>query len=385
MAILRTWCVWTLALALLVASTYAACPNKCSGHGSCGVNDVCQCMQNWIGGDCSMRQCPLVRAWHDTAEGDNDAHYYQECGNRGSCDREKGVCDCDAGFTGSGCRRMACPDDCSGHGVCDFIEELAENSFDKRIAGTRGIKYELWDQEKIMGCKCDPWYEGHNCAKRTCPKGDDQLTPGQTEMMQLIQVTDDAATPAVAVIEGYLTYFDPYGNAYTTTAIKFDSADQAGTCARIQKALNRLPNNALNKATVGIVAAGTTLFTRDAPRAITSTGGVGAAVSTTAPAFTTQCVVKFKSEPGTSGYQHLLGCNVKVHSASGQQPNTAGLTTGKCTVSEVQVTAGIASTTLALGELAECSGRGVCDYTSGTCKCFTGHMGLACERQEALV
>lgn len=378
---MRKWCLWAMAMALLVAPALGACPNKCSGHGRCGINDVCECMQNWIGGDCSLRQCQFTRAWADTAVGDNDAHYYKECGNRGTCDRDKGVCDCDAGFTGSGCRRMICPEDCSGHGVCDFIEELAKNSFDKAVGGSLTTKYELWDQEKIMGCRCDPGYEGHNCARRTCPKGDDQLTTGQVEMNQAIYT---ANTGSEADYKGYLTYFDPYGNAYTTSEIKFDSADVAGTCTRIQTELRRLPNNVLNNVKVTEMAAGTTLFTRDSPVTTSTTGTVGA-TPTALAAKETRCVVQFRSEPGNTGYQHLLGCNIKPHADKGQQPMSVGLATASCTVTEVQVTATVPTTPPLLTELAECSGRGLCDYNAGICKCYTGHMGLACERQEALV
>merc|ERR1712031_141902 len=28
----------------------------------------------------------------------------------------------------------------------------------------------------------------------------------------------------------------------------------------------------------------------------------------------------------------------------------------------------------------DCSGRGICDYSSGTCKCFSGYAGTACEK-----
>lgn len=373
------WWHWTTVVVLLIAPAFGACPNKCSGHGRCGVNDVCECMQNWIAGDCSLRQCPFSRAWADTAVGDNDAHYYKECGNRGTCDREKGMCDCDVGFTGSGCRRMICPEDCSGHGVCDFIEELAKNGFDKAIGGSLATKYDLWDKEKIMGCRCDPGYEGHNCARRTCPKGDDQLTPGQFEMNQAIFTTNSAAGTSYT---GYLTYFDPYGNAFTTAAITFDGSDNTATCAAIQVELRRLPNNVLNYVNVITMPTGTTLFTRDSPTA--STGTVGG--TPTGPgAKETRCIVRFRPEPGSSGYQYFLGCNVKPHADKGMQPISTGLATASCEVTEVQITSLTASTTLALTELIECSGRGLCDYNSGTCKCYTGHRGLACEKQEALV
>lgn len=43
----------------------AYCPNGCSGHGSCGVNDQCTCYSRidgepaWIYADCSARTCPM--------------------------------------------------------------------------------------------------------------------------------------------------------------------------------------------------------------------------------------------------------------------------------------------------------------------------------------
>ncbi|EEY55366.1 uncharacterized protein PITG_09306 [Phytophthora infestans T30-4] len=318
-----------VALTLLLATpslVLGACPNKCSGHGKCGLNDVCQCMQNWVGGDCSGRQCAFTRAWQDTAQRDDDAHYHAECGSRGTCDRATGECTCDAGFIGSGCRRMQCPNDCSGHGTCEFIEELATDTAHKRIGGVAGRKYTLWDQEKIMGCVCDANYEGHDCSMRSCPRGDDPLTPNQYDMVQAI-ILDKAGG------EGYLTYYDPYGNAYTTEkitlggtlSVAFQPTDDDTTCANIQKALRRLPNNVLNTVTV--------IFT---------------------------------SEPGTTGYQNLLDCNVAAHGdTKGQHPLTTAYRP--------------------LTELTECAGRGTCDYDTGTCECFAGHMGLACQKQEALV
>ncbi|KAE8998519.1 hypothetical protein PR001_g19300 [Phytophthora rubi] len=393
-----------------------ACPNKCSGHGKCGLNDVCDCMQNWIGGDCAGRQCSFTRAWHDTAQRTDDAHYYAECGNRGSCDRTSGECACDAGFVGSGCRRMQCPNDCSGHGTCEFIEELAGDDFHKRIKGVSGRKYTLWDQEKVMGCVCDANYEGHDCSLRTCPKGDDPLTPNQFDMVQAVVLTKPGGT-------GYLTFYDPYGNAYTTEKITFAgsgatfaASDDDNSCAAIQTALRRLPNNVLNTVSVQ-PAARFYGFTRTDPTSPTGTG-------TTTKVFNDDntgtlpydgtgvqdkiiCEIQFLAEPGTTGYQNLLDCNVLAHNdAGGQHPMTAGITGADattCKVYEVYPVDVIITDSNSDGsvldqqidddtkvyrpltELVECSGRGSCDYSTGTCTCFAGHMGLACESQEALV
>merc|ERR1719335_636682 len=62
-----------LTVALLVGLAAAACPNQCSGHGRCEANDKCVCYQQtntpwgqrngWVGADCSLRSCPLGRAF----------------------------------------------------------------------------------------------------------------------------------------------------------------------------------------------------------------------------------------------------------------------------------------------------------------------------------
>jgi hypothetical protein len=110
----------------------AACPNACSGNGVCGANDKCSCYQNFQGADCSLRTCTFTLAWADTADGTNQAHYYAECGNKGVCDRKTGECKCFDGYEGKGCRRSTCPDDCSGHGTCEYIEELAGDYQNRR-------------------------------------------------------------------------------------------------------------------------------------------------------------------------------------------------------------------------------------------------------------
>jgi len=110
----------------------ASCPNACSGNGICGAQDKCSCYQNWQGADCSARTCPSTLAWADTADGTNQAHYYAECGNKGICDRKSGECKCFDGYEGKGCRRSTCPEGCSGHGTCEYIEELASDFADRR-------------------------------------------------------------------------------------------------------------------------------------------------------------------------------------------------------------------------------------------------------------
>lgn len=58
----------------------------------------------------------------------DEGHYYMECSNRGLCDRSTGECECFDGYTGAGCQRLACPEDCSGHGTCETVDELRQQN-----------------------------------------------------------------------------------------------------------------------------------------------------------------------------------------------------------------------------------------------------------------
>ena len=75
--------------------------------------------------DCSARSCPTGVAWSDLPTAQNAAHALAECSNRGTCDRERGKCICFPGFTGESCQRNRCPNDCSGHGRCYSMKQLA--------------------------------------------------------------------------------------------------------------------------------------------------------------------------------------------------------------------------------------------------------------------
>merc|ERR1712159_785214 len=183
----------------------AVCPNQCSGHGTCGADDVCTCYQNWgmadeEGGDCSEMNCPYEFAWVDTPDNTGRFHKYMECSGKGLCDRSTGECECFEGYTGKGCQRMTCPNDCSGHGTCEYIEELSFGSVPgqywggyrahhvthKTVAyGYDGIyttaktfsanAAELWDNHKSMACVCDAGWIDVDCSRRMCPKANDVM------------------------------------------------------------------------------------------------------------------------------------------------------------------------------------------------------------------
>jgi len=57
-------------VASTVAMVAAECPNACSGHGTCGANDMCTCYRNWQASDCSERTCPYGWSFTTTPQGD---------------------------------------------------------------------------------------------------------------------------------------------------------------------------------------------------------------------------------------------------------------------------------------------------------------------------
>mmetsp|Transcript_25027 Transcript_25027/g.34364 ORF Transcript_25027/g.34364 Transcript_25027/m.34364 type:complete len:227 (+) Transcript_25027:1141-1821(+) len=123
-----------------------------------------------------------------------------ECSDRGICNRKTGKCSCFKNFEGSACQRSKCPNDCSGHGRCLSMEQLAQHSNALPLSpGT--YEYNLkqtfensssitWDAKKIFGCLCDSSWEvglaanqtqepewfGSDCSLRHCPSADNPRT-----------------------------------------------------------------------------------------------------------------------------------------------------------------------------------------------------------------
>ncbi|CAN0214803.1 unnamed protein product, partial [Ectocarpus fasciculatus] len=144
----------------------------------------CDCWAGWGGGDCSERICATGLAWSDRATATDTAHGVVECSNRGECDRAAGRCKCMTGFSGAACERSNCPRGCSGHGHCRSMSDYAQD-----YRGDDSIQYlydDVWDSDKLHTCVCDTGYHGFDCALRSCPTGDDPLTTGQVNEIQLV-------------------------------------------------------------------------------------------------------------------------------------------------------------------------------------------------------
>jgi len=412
-------------VALALAGTASAvCPNACSGHGTCGADDVCQCYQNWgmadeKSGDCSEMYCPFEYAWVDAPDMDGNFHKYAECSGKGICDRSTGECECFDGYTGKGCQRMTCPNDCSGHGTCEYIEELPFGV----VPGTyQSEKYlhtitnpgygtalfktpftfggdmdEIWDYHKAMACVCDPGYIELDCSRRMCPKAndvmDERLNTADIFKYQIQNITFYSAGISgngsySTISEFYersfaLTFVSTLNESFTTVPIHIKEETGGITDTeiamgnKVELALQGLPNKVITNVNVNVSFGYETRYA-------TADTEYENAVSMIDLAYM-HMDVEFVGD-SVMGPQNLIIPETDK-CADGCTPQITGLDLMSTTMSGGTTTdlSFVAEKQAADYNNYECGRRGKCDYDSGICECFEGYTGEACSTQTALV
>ena len=352
-----------LSLALLMPSiSDSACPNSCNGHGRCVDVARCECFGTWAGGDCSQRRCPVGRAWADAASAPDAAHAPgAECSARGRCNPRTGRCACEPGFDGEACERMQCPLGCDAHGTCDSMRRhaAAAGAGGAGQAQKAAFSYaRAWDADAVWGCTCDAGYGAWDCAERPCPLGDDPLSTGQADEVQLLRCDLDPAS-----LPGSQFTFAFRGAVSTPFGAGASAYD-------LKMLLQAMP-------TVGVVD-------------VSFTGG--------GPPSASWCDARFQNAAGMNPIaQPASGVLVSVTflTQHGALPRLAVLdqaarplygakdnavftaADGETLAYTVSVGPGPVATRVAASvqgqkESVECSGRGLCDRRSGACRCFNG-------------
>lgn len=329
----------------LVAVASASCPNHCSGHGRCGEWSKCTCFYRWMGNDCSQRICKEGLAWVDGSQ--TNPHAWAECSNKGICNRESGECECYDQYDGAACERSVCPNDCSGHGTCEFIEELSD------YASTN------WDHNKIQGCKCDGDWTGTDCSQRICPWGDDPITiptadTGLTGRLYNISVVTNGSY--VDTAEMNLEIDDLNGVTHRSRPFNHSNPVRGLliTATEFEQLLLDIP-------AIKEVA---DVRVREGPERADAAFYTFRLIN---PLRLNDVRVSFRDECTVAGC-YPLRAPVQPEGGDGM----------------LSVSVSFEAPDM-LAETAECSNRGICDYASGQCQCFEGHYGLACQHQTILV
>lgn len=385
----------------LAAHANAECANACSGHGTCGTKDQCTCYPNWQAADCSERTCPFGLAFVDTPQGDlnhdgsvadssggaavqwhnknvyekypnvastsynsadgtEEAHFYTECSNKGTCDRESGECQCLDGYEGSSCQRTSCPNSCSGHGVCRTMQEIAEANMTKRVADrlTGGdviltgvdsaFTYDLWDKDKNQACVCDAGWSGFDCSLRECPRGDDPMTHRSEDCLGYAcrnerQVITIGCADATCENQFQFHFRDWTGMDWTTNDMWIYAVGHAS--ARTTTAMDTLITNELEGLPNGAIE--------------------NVRVDVSQDSFNWLITINFIDN---SGNQDFIECEDRNHRDQVDSTTTCTTTSPRDGNTEES----------------PCSNRGLCDYETGVCKCFKGFYDDDCSVQHAL-
>jgi len=410
------------------------------------TDDVCQCYDNFGAGlshdsaDCSDRICPFEIAWVDHPNVLGQFHKYVECAGKGICDRATGECACFEGFEGKGCARAACPNDCSGHGVCKYIEDLpygatwndyVDNTSPTSTAigtvslfsdNSKTFDYPYWDKSKSRKCVCDATYGDLDCSKRLCPYGTDVLDTKDDTYFGLSEQKYQEQTILFASLTGdfadlngktfALTFKSRLNETFTTIPLVFDVYNPTGFSDDVRLALLKLPNGVIDGVSVSAAmysdsTAGTLAAQGTDPlNKYTTADGIVRGVNVgsnnifmggtdrkvvaglSTPnhrrlANTALASLKIRfTGPSLQGPQHLLIVEDYLCDA-GCTPKLTGLPL------ETRQTMAIWSTVVELTKSDynsyECGRRGKCDYATGLCQCFAGYIGDNCNTLTTLV
>jgi len=280
----------------------------------------------------------------------------------------------------------SCPNDCNGKGLCYTVREVAALRLNKfQVAGLGGQKimagvqtgfdYNRWDADKATMCVCDPGFTGPDCSQRMCPRNDDPLTwdkryCGGTTCTWEIQSFTLSDSPLTTYRIGFTDSFNGTYFAYVPLDVSADpngfvAANLVATqkpgpttsAGKLAAALRALPTGALHRVEVYPAGDSTATPAADSTRTFRVTFvGVGG----------NQAALTIEAVTGSGGLWYNPD-HAAYNSAYPTEASRVVVTTAEGNYEEI-----------------ECSARGNCDTDSGTCACFKGYSGEACQNQNSL-
>ncbi len=199
------------------------------------------------------------------------------------------------------------------------------------------LTYASWEHENLYGCVCDPHYSGADCSLRPCPRGDDPWTVDQNDRVIIITTAADAGTE----MTGSFTF------TFMGESVEFPA--DAGSVTDCDNFFE------------------THLAIQDIDCTITSVD------EDTKGGTWTISFIEFENPPFENNiYSHNGNPGLEMFTCTADSVTTG--TNPTCVITDDG-----ASTNIKEFDL--CSNRGVCDLAIGTCKCFIGSDGAACQYQ----
>lgn len=385
-----------------IGSAVAYCPNLCSGHGKCGAQDTCTCY-----------------SFAGTTRGDFVGQY-------ASADQ-------DAAWTGADCSQRTCPKAYSFSGATPYglsaawvlsgtptgtTLDLTVPSADYTVLGTAtysataAVKFESFSTgsklrtgSQLVTIKTAFQTAATTIAITTYETITAIPAAGATVYTQSLE-DDTEATISYSAITGDFGQWDANGahdiiecagqgicdrstgeckcfpgyegEACTRTACP-NQCSGHGTClsaARLNKDAQGVSGTVYNPTTAATVNNAMTYNT-----AWDSNKHYGC-----------KCDIGFRGpdcslQECPSDYDPLNGCGGGQCNTGGSYINKAGVST-LCSTLTNNLSAGsdcASGGNIGTQEQRDCSGRGICDYETGVCKCFSGFFGDSCNVQTILV
>ena len=311
----------------------SSCPGEfisCLGLGVCSgyPSYRCECNSGRHGPDCALLSCPTGKSWFFFPSLDDSGHTFTECSNMGVCDETTGECICEYGFSGAACEYMDCAGtpECNGNGQCLSMSNLANAAKTNgvstpRIYGSDPNNPLTWDYDQVHGCLCSTGFEGYDCSLKSCPKGDNPLTPHQSNEIQQITCQDSDST-GIFVLE--------FRDEISVTL----NADD--TISELKSALNTL--STITEVKVEYNDPNIYIGAMD---------------------LASDALYLCRSTP-----QQIY---IEFLSPTGDVPLITTVTSTDIeSLSILEIAAGTK-------EYITCSGHGLCDHSTGSCKCFSGY------------
>merc|ERR1719359_511854 len=171
---------------------------------------------------------------------------------------------------------------------------------------------QTWDYNRMFGCNCDEGWQGYDCSLRSCLNGDDPNSTGQLDEIQSLSCINPSNVAGTLI----LTFRGASTEPISSTA----------TAEEVKTVLELLP-------TITSVSVEVT--------------GIGTANSICTPTGDNEMYVSFLTEHGDLPLLEVTKQDIQAFL--------------------------IAEVTKGNKENIECSGRGKCDTTTGSCFCFSGY------------